>query len=234
MLILVGATACGVAFEERSGGGGGASSASTASGATSGGGNLAGGGGGNVKQCAVRGLVYDAFDDFDSVDNPSLPWTYGMITGDQFQTFTVFFSELGLNVWRSRIGDDPNLVKNVTGTPVDLGFAIIPSEDFLHIHPGPSNELSTLRWTALISGQYEVVVNTHPLNLGGTSTDVSLFHKDQMLDSGEIDTTNKLTFTHTVSVTTGDTIEVRVGWGIDNNYGSDSTAVEMTIAGICP
>ena len=102
-------------------------------------------------------------------------------------------------------------------------------------HPGCHGELSVLRWTAPLSGTYELRGSFQGTQIacGGTSTDVHIrWNSTSPLFDGEIYgfvDHRELLFKLQQLVAGGDTIDFAVGFGSDGNYYCDGTALQLTI-----
>ncbi|WP_199249740.1 hypothetical protein [[Phormidium] sp. ETS-05] len=70
-------------------------------------------------------------------------------------------------------------------------------------------------------------------HVGQTTTDVHVLHNNSLLFSGLINgfgTASAKSFATTGKVQAGDTIDFVVGYGSNQNYGYDSTGLDVTIS----
>src|SRR5690349_8977740 len=120
---------------------------------------------------------YDAVQDFSISSNPNGVWSYGWTAtlGSALNLYTVTDSTTfpGLSAWLET-GNSmyaPPLVghNDTSGQLCYLSFCVPPT--YLQVHPGPNNEITVVRWTAPVSGNFFVkgkVVGED--KLGPTST----------------------------------------------------------------
>jgi len=107
--------------------------------------------------------------------------------------------------------------------------------DTLHQHPGCHGELSVLRWTAPLSGTYQLRGSFWGAQTacGGTTTDVHIRwdSENPLFDAdiyGFVDNREAL-FNLQQLVAAGDTIDFAVGIGSNGNWYCDGTALQLTI-----
>jgi RHS repeat-associated protein len=105
-----------------------------------------------------------------------------------------------------------------------------PSE-MLNLHPGAAGERSVVRWTAQRAGTYQIAGRFQGLDINGTTTDVAVVHNGATnLFTGNVTGYGaQQAFAVTVTVQAGQTIDFRVGWGGNGNYGADSTGLTATV-----
>ena len=114
-----------------------------------------------------------------------------------------------------------------------IGTVTVPAYT-VFFHPGPEDQNSVLRFTAPASGNYQVqAVFWGDDSVGPTTTDVHVLHNGLGLYTGEVTgfgrPSSDQSFTTTISVAAGDTIDFAVGYGTDGNYFFDSTGVSAVI-----
>jgi len=183
---------------------------------------------------------WNAANDFSSTSNPSGPWTYGWSTNPG-----VDFSPYGheapysaclptvIDQWYEPLTVDPVPHLSHSTSPTALtcgGFQdVVPDE--LLLHPGPTGEHSVLRWTAPYTGLVDVDASFVGRALGGTTTDVHVFHNGSSLFSGNVNGTGVPTSFQLQGryVRAGDTIDFTVGDG-SNGYLSDTTGLSASIS----
>ena len=184
--------------------------------------------------------TYDAAAQFSGTDNPDGVWSYGCTQslGAAFHLYTQqvpIFS--GVYDWRlnSSCGqtNPPSVAYNSTNAVLTGGTVSVPAHT-IWFHPGPEDQHSVLRFTAPASGNYQVkAVFWGDDFVGPTTTDVHVLHNGLGLYTGEVTgfgrPSSDQSFTTTISVTAGDTIDFAVGYGTDGGYGFDSTGVSAVI-----
>jgi hypothetical protein len=187
----------------------------------------------------TQNIVFDAFVQFSFQQNPTPGglWQYGSTNGfnGQLTLFTEQSVYKGLEAW-SRGQADPNVVKNPTGVIVQHDTAPIdyPPQDYLHVHPGPSDEPCLLRWTAPTAGTYLVSAEFISLNMApGATTGVHIVDDGGSLFDGDVvgpTDTESYSMQHDFRV--GDVVDFVVTEGT-NGYTSDSTGVQATLTLMC-
>jgi len=115
-----------------------------------------------------------------------------------------------------------------------VGAEIIPW-DVLSLSPGCHGEYWVLRWTAPLSGTYQLSGSFQGQfqGCGGSTTDVHIRWNSQnpLFDAeiyGFVDNRQAL-FNLQQLVAAGDTIDFAVGWGINGSYYCDTTALQLRI-----
>jgi len=183
--------------------------------------------------------TYDAVKDFSIQSNPNGVWSYGWEStlGSTLNLYTVTdtTSVPGISAWLASgtyFADPPYVAHNDTGKQIcPSSFCLPPT--YLHLHPGPSGQLSVVRWTAPSSGRFIVQAGFVGLDYAGpTSTYVHV-----LLNSKKSLLTAPITKyqwplscdPRGFTVSAGDTIDFIVDWGKDANYGFDSTGIEGKI-----
>jgi len=186
--------------------------------------------------------VYDAATDFSITSNPDGVWSYGCTEslGAAFQLYTqsIPFTGVGTGVWAWAYnstcaqGSPPALGYNLTNTPITEGSFTLPAHE-VWFHPGPEDQNSVLRFTAPATGNYKIqAVFWGDDFVGPTTTDVHVLHNNLGLYTGEVTgfgPSSDQSFTTTISVAAGDTIDFAVGYGTDGGYGFDATGVSAVI-----
>jgi len=102
-------------------------------------------------------------------------------------------------------------------------------------HPGPSGETSDFRFTAPSAGRYSFAFSFEGADTVGTNTDVHIYTRGQDLFSATINgfgPASLQTFSGTVSLATGQVVDIGVGFATNQNYLFDLTAVQGTIAAV--
>ncbi len=204
-------------------------------------------------------LVFDAAKDFSSNQNPNGAWSYGWWpTGSQeFRLFGRALSASALQpppsssqiwVWHvpnstgSWAIDWLSVACNTSTQTEFINHMDVPSAS-LHLHPGPNDENSVVRWTAPASGVADLTVIFEGLNPNGTTTEAHVWHNGNALYEASVNgfgESSRVAFQRITAVVVGDVIDFGVGYG-NGSYTSDSTllsaCVQLTPAGAfvhCP
>jgi hypothetical protein len=203
-------------------------------------------------QITARGTHFNAFDDFSFASNP-VPdgaWRYGWENslGGPLQLYTTrattlhsgAITPLPLSMWVMVINtdDDPDVIKNENGTDVIYGssnYINFPGSTYLHLHPGPQNQYSVVRWTCPADGNYYVDAAFRSLR-GGVpyiaTTDTHVLHNNVSIYNGLINgiySDGEIPYATTVAMRACDTLDFAVGFGSNGNYFCDSTGVRAAI-----
>ena len=112
------------------------------------------------------------------------------------------------------------------------GTTITFKPDQLVIHPGPGGQYDVVRFTAPGVNTYSISTAFFGVDSRPTTTDVHVLRNGVSLFDGNINTYNPdsgLTFSKTVTLSTGDTIDFAVGIGSNGNFYSDSTGLQARI-----
>jgi hypothetical protein len=163
---------------------------------------------------ALRASVYSAFDEFSSVNNPDIAWSYGWMPTD-FSKFNLYVTHSTIQWYGPQGGDrSPSIWINNGDTAYGVPTG------WLSLHPGPGTEPSILRWTAPVAGNIHVTGQFLPGD-GGIMT-VGVFHNAEKLwtasDSGKFDLN--------IIIAGGDNIDFAVYGG----YGFGNTPISATIS----
>ncbi|MFO1484532.1 MAG: LamG-like jellyroll fold domain-containing protein [Verrucomicrobiaceae bacterium] len=197
-------------------------------------------------------LTGSAVADFDpNANNPSQTWQYGHTetNGTGFTPYPAKVAGVPGNGLMAGWGGyfDGGVIFNPTfQTQSYNGSGTNQPADELGMFPTSNGAKSVVRWTAPASGSYQVSGLFEGIEQygGGTTSDASIvkngdtahpLHFDSSDNSG-INYVNgyqtQKTFSFYVSVNAGDTLDFRVGWGSNNNYGYDGTGFKATITQI--
>jgi len=176
--------------------------------------------------------TYHLANDFSSVNNPSSVWSYGwsVTRGDEFQIFTKSFTHTnGTFAW----GDTSSYL-GVYYNPTDEEIYSISAYHKPHgvtFHPGSNGQNAIIRWIAPENGIYLInTVATGIDNVGPTTSDVSILHNYQVIWNALINDFNEsISFSNTVFVDKGDSIDFSCGFGGNENSTYDSTNIDVTI-----
>jgi len=179
----------------------------------------------------------DAFNDFSVNTNPgpSGTWRYGYATalGGSFILYTTYSSDAVTKAWC--VPNYQLVEKNLTGTDYiyTSQYVLLPGSKFLGMHPGPYGEYSITRWTASVSGTYQIASTFKSLRVGvaPATTDVHVMKSGSSIFNGAINSYEPWSdqcFTRTMVLNSGDTIDFAVGYG-NGNYSCDSTGLRAAI-----
>jgi hypothetical protein len=193
---------------------------------------------------SAKAQVYDAAADFSATSNPNGVWSYGYLAPGPVPdptTFTVYLEPFkvanadppnAVDGWRvSSEFDPPSVTHNGTATPgIESGTNITWAPGQLAFHPGPSGEYSVVRWTAPMGGTYAITATFTGIDGTPTSTDMHILHNsDELFEAIVNDYQIPHAFSTTRSVAVGDTIDFLVGFGPNEDYFSDTTALDVRI-----
>jgi hypothetical protein len=162
----------------------------------------------------AQAATFDAFTDFSTASNPNGAWTYGFET-TLGGALTLYDQPSGTTVWR-------HSVVQSLGAPAD--FITSTTAGF---HPGQADQFSVFRFTAPSAGAYSLSSSFSPLD--STTTDVHVLLNGVGIFSGIVDASHSPTFTTLLTLGAGSTIDFAVGFGENNNFFSDSTALTATL-----
>jgi len=181
--------------------------------------------------------TYDFNTDFSATSNPSGAWSYGWSTS-RGSAFNLDQVEVviagGLDQWRpfSQI-ELPAIAHNGTNMTITPACCDPIPPGATNLHPGPSGENCVARWTAPASGAYQVSAVFSGGDQAGTTTDVSVLkNSSTSLYVAEVTgfgPPSAQSYSGTVTVAVGDTIDFTVGFGTDGTYYSDGTYFTATI-----
>ncbi|MCL5102725.1 MAG: carboxypeptidase regulatory-like domain-containing protein, partial [Armatimonadetes bacterium] len=193
------------------------------------------------------GESWNIADGFSSTSNPNGVWSYGYKSslGGALVQFTSEIVNSGIDTWC--INNNPdisgNVTKNGTGAPSDWS-GMWWNTNGMAMHPGPNNQIATIRWTAPSAIVAEVDVTFSGANYGmGTTTDVHVLHNGSSVFDGQINgfggggshavfgTSPSRTYDGLFYVAQGDTIDFALGYG-GNGFTNDLTAISGAITTI--
>ena len=125
------------------------------------------------------GGPWSAADDFSSSDNPNGVWSYGW-SASTCGGLTLYdqmgFLCLGcngvVNMWFDELCV-PNAFHNSEDMPVACADIFMDAGELV-LHPGASNEKSVLRWTAPITGVFDLDARFELIDASDGSTDVHI------------------------------------------------------------
>lgn len=185
----------------------------------------------------ARADVYDANLDFvPNLGNPNGVWSYGTSASlpSAFITFPEYVSSPAYFGWQ--LSGTGVIWKNTTGG----NYFGIP-DGSLALHPGPAGDFSILRFLAPTAGSYNLSIDYLAGDTGDTDLRViknrnlsgeSLLYFDSSVNT-DIATENSFTL-NGLGLAAGDTVELLVGFGPDNNFSSDNTPINMVLTTAVP
>lgn len=178
----------------------------------------------------------DAAADFSIAANPNGVWSYGYstsLTGPLvLDTQTESLLSGSIEAWLGNIASDgnPGVYKNTTNADINLSTVTFAANGLL-LHPGPTAEYSTVRFTASAAGLYSY--SSFFRGQDSTSTDVHLVStilgvSTSLYSSAVNGFGNTVTTSGSILLGAGDSLDLRVGDG-GNGFGHDSTGANLTI-----
>ena len=184
-------------------------------------------------------VIADAAADFSILGgNPNGQWTYGWTTTlggtlNLLPNINSAFFHPDIDAWHEAFsGPHPFIMKNV-GVATAQGSTLQLDPGQLGLHPGPSGQLAVLRWTAPATTTYMLDGDFRGADRIGTSTDVHILHNGASLLSGIVAGFGAGTgpsFATSISMTMGDTLDFAVGFGTNQSFFFDSTALDARIS----
>lgn len=191
--------------------------------------------------CAARpslALTFDASDDFSSSHNPNGIWSYGWSSslGSSLNLYTDPVVNGELNGWiypPITSLNSPFVWHNGTENLITSGTVKIEANQIV-FHPGPSGQYSIVRWTAPEAGNYSLATTFAGADyIGQTTTDVHVLHNSTSIFNDLINgfgESSAKSFTSTLQLMAGDTIDFAVGFGSNGHFYYDSTRLAATLS----
>ncbi|WP_395142431.1 PEP-CTERM sorting domain-containing protein [Armatimonas sp.] len=175
----------------------------------------------------AQAQTFNATTDFSSTNgNPNGQWSYGFTTtlGGALTLFDTADSSPTLPRWTHSIVQNsgtPTILRNNTGVPVNG----VPT-GFLLVHPG-SSEYFVLRFTVPSTANYSILAQGLVGDIGDTDLSV-LRNSNAGVPLFFAPTTNtNPTFSSTLALTAGDTVDFVVG--NKGSFFADSTGAVFTL-----
>jgi hypothetical protein len=179
------------------------------------------------------------FDDiaagFSSTSNPNGNFVYGAraTLDGGFAPYAYAEVAQGLPLWQqsSSPNTPPYVGKNDTTASVSFFGTVTLPPGSVWAHPGANGEYSVVRWTSPLAGTYAVDVTFAPNDV--TTTDVHVLKSGaaSALFDGNVSAGQPATYTGSISLAAGDTLDFAVGYGADGTYNQDSTGIAGTLTG---
>ncbi len=135
----------------------------------------------------------------------------------------------GFRIWPQDGSGEPWVALNATTSTICTVGITWPS-GHLALHPGPANELSTVRWTAPRSGTAELDGAFTGLASRAT-TDIHILHNGRSIFTSLLNLEsrpNAAVFAQKINISKGDTLDFAVGTG-NGNYGGDTTGLNLFV-----
>ena len=135
----------------------------------------------------------------------------------------------GFKMWARSASSEPWVAVNANPETVRMVGITWPA-GHLALHPGPANELSVVRWTAVKKEEVEIACAFAGLATP-TTTDVHVLHNGKAVFDGSLNlggAANEAKFNGRVSVSQGDTLDFVVGSG-NGGYAGDTTGLTLAI-----
>lgn len=158
--------------------------------------------------------------------NPNGAWSYGYKGSSDLVGALNLYTDHGsttFEYWQYNIAlGAPAVAKNVSAGVIN---GVAPGE--VALHPGPSNEISTARWTAPTAGVFGIAGTFGAGDIG--NVDLYVYHNSSALFT-VLDTATDQSFSLSESVSAGDTIDFMVGYAGSFYYDSTPLKAEITSA----
>ena len=184
--------------------------------------------------------VFDASTQFSPTSNPNSVWRYGFEATTLGSGFTLFntaaqFIPNAVDSWSSSsLGANPEINHNNTGSTFfasDPALQIEWAANELAFHPGPAGQFSVLRFVAPAAGIFQLAVSFQGIDHQGATTDVHVLANNISLFDQQITGFHvPRSFSTTLTLAQGGTVDFAVGYGANGNFLEDSTGVSATIA----
>ncbi len=104
------------------------------------------------------------------------------------------------------------------------------------MHPGPQGQDSVIRFTAPVAGTFQLASSFTGLDfVGPTTTDVHVLLDGSSIFNGNVDgfgAGSGPSFTTTLTLQKGDTVDFAVGYGTDGTYFNDTTGITGTLSSV--
>ena len=192
--------------------------------------------------------VWDAAAEFTTDQNPNGVWSYGWITAsnsdltlyNSVKSYADIITEWCQNNEYDAAG---NISKNPTDTGVDSS-GMWWNPQGLCMHPGPSGQMATVRWTSAVTSVIKIDANFAGANYSaGATTDVHILKNGVSLFDGHVNgfggggshpatgTDPECSGSALTYVAPGDAIDISVGSG-DNGYSCDLTGMAAKITSV--
>ncbi|HEX8747700.1 MAG TPA: LamG domain-containing protein, partial [Pyrinomonadaceae bacterium] len=195
------------------------------------------------RSASAQSQTYDAVADFnDTTNTAGQVWQYGY-TGTDGSGFTRYATPSNAFNGQRRGWAEPaqSVLRNYSSQNLDYNMCTTHQPDVLAMFPGENGEKTVVRWTAPQSGQYSITGRFQNIDKATSDGSIVLNGNTAQPIFGPvlIDTPNSChqttvtrSFSLTVTVNAGDTIDFRVGRGSNNNYSFDGTGLAATVTSV--
>ena len=193
-------------------------------------------GGAGAAEAAVYDISADFSNDFvapASPVNPNGVWTYGYSStlGGSLTLYDVStLGGNGIQGWHSSVlyaAGTPSVWNNPTGSAVS-GWPISMPGNTAAFHPGPDGEYSVYQFTSPVTGSFALSANFFALDSGAPR--VYILANGATLYSATDLTSTAVSYSATLALAAGGTVDFAVGVGSNGWYGFDSTDISATLS----
>jgi hypothetical protein len=180
--------------------------------------------------------TFDAYLAFETATNPNGNWQYGyeQTIGGALTDFTS--STTGdIEGWKETATSKLGVYANDSGMILEVGTAKVPSHQMFQT-PGVGGEYSVIRFTVAATGTYKISVGYFDVDTSGPiKTRVRLLVDGtsafmQFLNSAS--TVPVATFTETVKLNVGDTVDSVTGYGSPTIFDANNIAVNFSLQSV--
>lgn len=181
---------------------------------------------------AAGPTVWTAADGFSDI-NPSGSWSIGRIDGlgSPFSLHPVYHPG-ALARWDSGLpypASYPAAVKNLTEAPIFFGGNVPIQPGDIAIAPGPDADWCSMRWTAPLAGEFQVLARfENQDDIGDGYTAIILVNGAVELSADSVNATHIVPFDDVLTLAAGDTIDFAVSSRTGDNIG-DVAGLMVTI-----
>ena len=181
--------------------------------------------------------IADVAADFSPTNNPNGAWSYGWSTS-LTSALTLYPNDVhasnGIDAWQDNghiSFGAPNVAHNSTGGVVDTDPAVVTWQpNQFSLHPGAGGEFSHAVWTSTVAGDLNLAGAFTGIDHTGTTSDVHIrLNAIPVFDGFVNGYGNTSSFSTTLTVGIGDSIDFAVGYGANYTFWDDSTALSATI-----
>jgi hypothetical protein len=182
--------------------------------------------------------TFDAAADFSATNNPNGVWSYGWSSTltSNLNLYNENKNVIGLDLWdtENSYWNAPNIIHNPTANIIaDVGNGIAWQPGQLSLHPGFEGVYSHARWTAPFAGTFDIAATFIGMDMDGTTTDVHVLYNGASLSDNWLNGYGATaSYSNTISVGMGDTIDFAVGYGSNYHLLDDTTGLSATISGV--
>jgi hypothetical protein len=186
-------------------------------------------------------LLFDPAAEFSVTENPHGVWTYGYSAtlGGNLLSFNGTGSvnssrPLGVGIEGYYV-DNLFTVPMIAHNPTTTAFATIDGSlepSGLALHPGQNGEYAVLRFRAPDDASYAIAGSFFGDNSAPTTTDAHILVNGVAIFDATVQgfgPASAKTFSATRQLVRGDVIDFAVGYGANNNFGSDLTGLNLNI-----